>query len=87
MRLIGADELKKVERKRSLPKCGNCRFAINPYKDPFSGRTEYFCSIAEAIIDNFGDSIAITSNTVIDCKGFEPKVTVLQIGDVNNEND
>ena len=71
------NEIEKVEIKRSMAKCENCRFSINPYKDPFTGRTEYFCSIAEAIVDNFGDSIAITSNTVIDCHGFEPKVTVL----------
>lgn len=54
-------------------KCERCRFAANPYKDPFTGRTEYGCSIAEPIVDNFGDSVAITSNMVTDCKGFESK--------------
>lgn len=71
--MIDADE-------RSLPKCENCRFAINPYKDPFTRRTEYCCSIAEDIVDNFCDSIMVTSNMVIDCKGFEPKITVLLDG-------
>lgn len=53
--------------------CQNCRFASEPYRDMFTGKIEYGCSIAEPIIGEFGDSIAVTSNMVTDCKGFEPK--------------
>lgn len=59
--------------KEQLARCENCRFAIKPYKDPFTGRIEYSCSIAKPIVDNFGDSMAITSNMVTNCEGFEPK--------------
>ena len=55
--------------------CKNCRYAINPYKDPFTGKTEFCCGIAEPIIGEFGDQTLITSNLVTSCEGFEPRAT------------
>ena len=53
--------------------CQNCRFAGKPYRDEFTGKIEHVCSIAEPLVDAFGDSLAITSNMVTDCEGFESK--------------
>lgn len=54
--------------------CKNCRYAVEPYRDPFTGKIEYCCSIAEEIVNEFGDRTMITSNMVTSCEGFEPKV-------------
>ena len=42
--------------------CQNCRFASEPYRDKFTGKIEYVCSIAEPLVDAFGDSIDRTVN-------------------------
>lgn len=55
--------------------CKNCIYAVNPYKDPFTGKIECCCSIAENIVNNFGDQTIVTSNIVTSCEGFEPKAT------------
>lgn len=55
--------------------CKNCRYAVDPYRDPFTGKTECFCGIAEPMIDAFGDTTFITSNMVTSCEGFEPRAT------------
>jgi len=55
--------------------CKNCRYSVDPYKDPFTGKMECCCSIVEEIVNAFGDRTIITSNLVTSCDGFEPRAT------------
>lgn len=64
--------------------CKNCRYAVDPYKDPFTGKIECFCGISEPIIDEFGDQCVVTSNMVTSCEGFEPRANK-HIEDVRGE--
>lgn len=66
--------------------CKNCRYAVDPYKDPFTGKIECFCGISEPITGGFGDQCFITSNMVTSCEGFEPRATKY-IEDKGNEDD
>ena len=61
--------------------CKSCRYAVDPHKDPFTGKTICLCSIAEPIIGAFGDQYLISSNMVTSCEGFEPRTTKYIEGD------
>lgn len=52
-------------------KCEKCKFA-QPFIDPFNQKQRLYCGKGLQIIDNFGDSMLISSEYVTDCEYGEP---------------